>query len=170
MDQHQVGVHPREHLAALHAFVRARVQPLQVCVHVVADVVEHRVRHPTAVVPPQRAGPGPQHRGADQHQQPGHQRTGVFHQRAVHHHLLDQGDQHQPGGPADGGHDRDGDVAPLPAEIGREPTQPAFAGGIGAVLAAGPDGSAGSFGRSLGLSSGTETLLRVRAQQSTDPE
>ena len=124
LDEHQVGVDPSDQRAALHAFVRGRIEMLEVVVEVVADVVLD-VQAEAATGPT----PGARQQGTadgerDEQEQPRDERTRLGHERVVDHDALDERRGDDGTGPQ---HDRDQrgqENLAVPRHIRRQPAKP----------------------------------------------
>ena len=105
---------------------RGEVHPLEVGLHLVAQVVLDLQRDPAAAVAAQVGGEEGARGDHDQGDQPGQQRFAPFDDHAVDDLALEQRRARLAGGTEDGGGEGDGDVAPVAEDVAEEAAQPAL--------------------------------------------
>ena len=129
LDQGGVGAGAGDELAGRHPVERGEVHPLEVRLHLVAEVVLDLERDLAAAVAAQVGGEEGARGDGDQGDQPGPERFGAFDDHAVDDLALEQRRARLAGGTEDGGAEGDRDVAAVAEDVGEEPAQPALRGG-----------------------------------------
>ena len=115
LDEGGVGAGAGDELAGRHPVERGEVHPLQVRLHLVAEVVLDAERDLAAAVAPQVGGEEGARGDDDQGDQPGQQRFAAFDDHAVDDLALEQRRARLAGGAEDGGGEGDRDVAAVRA-------------------------------------------------------